>query len=239
MIKKIKILLIIILVALLCSFFMVQKVGKKIGPSISKYSEIEAKRFSSFMVNRALNKEFISSLDDDIFTTKRNSNNEIEMIDFKSKKANELLESVTKEVQSSLIHLENGAISDFNLSNTFYGLRFTKRKKGVVCEIPTGVIYSNLFLSNLGPVIPVRFTFIGEVTTNLKTKVKTYGINSVYMEVSIHIEVRQRITMPLRTKEVKSTLDIPLTIKIIQGTIPNYYQNQILGDSSLFSLPLS
>ena len=91
----------------------------------------------------------------------------------------------------------------------------------------------------MGPVIPVRFTFIGEVTTNLKTKVKTYGINSVYMEVSIHVEVRQRITMPLRTKEVKSALDIPLTIKIIQGTIPNYYQNQILGDSSLFSLPLS
>lgn len=237
--KKIKILLVLVFSAIICSFIMVQKIGKKIGPSILKYSEIEAKRFSNFMVNRALDKEFINSLDDDIFTTKRNSNNEIEMIDFKSKKANELLESVTKEVQSSLIHLENGAISDFNLSNTFYGLRFTKRKKGVVCEIPTGVIYNNLFLSNLGPVIPVRFTFIGEVTTNLKTTVKTYGINSVYMEVSIHIEVRQRITMPLRTNEVKSESDIPLTIKIIQGTIPNYYQNQILGDSSLFSLPLT
>lgn len=221
------------------SFLIVQRIGKKIGPSISKYSEIEAKRFSSFVVNKALNKNFINQLDDDIFDTKKNSKEEIEMIDFKSKKANELLESVTKELQETLIHLENGDIEDFNLSNTFYGPRFSKRKKGVVCEIPSGVIYHNLFLSNLGPVIPVRFTFIGEVVSNLKTKVRTYGINSVYIEVSIHVEVSQRITMPLRTKEVKSSLDIPLTIKVIQGTIPNYYQNQILGDSSLFSLPIT
>lgn len=236
--KKFKILGVCILLSFILSIFMVQMIGKKLNKTIVEYSTIEAKRFSNYVVHKALDKEFISNLDTDIFTTKKNSNNEIEMVDFKSKKANELLENVTRKVQKSLINLENGDIEEFNLSNSFYGLSFLDRKKGVVCEIPSGSIYGNLFLSNLGPVIPIRFTFIGEVEANLKTKVKTYGINSVYLEVYINVVVNQRISMPLRTDEVKSSLNIPLTIKIIQGSIPNYYQNQIIGDSSMFSLPI-
>lgn len=236
--NKLKILFLIVLLSFITSCLVVQKIGNKLSTGLLGYATIEAKRFSSFLVHKALDQEFINSLDDDIFITKKNDKNEIEMIDFKSKEANKLLENVTKRVSNSLVNLENGDIEEFNLSNTFYGMSFDKRRKGVVCELPTGVFNNNPLLANLGPLIPVKFSFIGEVEANLKTNVKTYGINSVYMEVYIHVEVKQRITMPLRTEEQKSSLDIPLTIKIIQGSIPNYYQNSIGTDSSLFSLPL-
>lgn len=236
--KRIKFLFITVIIAFITSIFVVHQVAKKLGPIIQSYSAIEAQRFGGFIINSAIDKEFINSLDQDIFITKKNSNNEIEMIDFKTKEVNVLLEMVTKKVQDKLLALENGNIDNLELADTFYGLEFKDIKKGVVCEIPTGVVLPNSILANNGPTIPVKLSFIGEVVANLKTTAKTYGINSVYLEVSIHVEVRERVTMPLRTKEVTTDVDIPLTIKIIQGTIPDYYQNQILKDSSLFSLPV-
>ena len=236
--KKIKFLLTTIISAVILSILVVHQVAKKLGPIIQSYSEIEAQRFGSFIINSAIDKEFINSLDQDIFITNKNSNNEIEMIDFKTKEVNVLLEMVTNKVEKNLLDLENGNIDNLALADTIYGLEFKHIKKGVVCEIPTGVVLPNSLLASNGPTIPVKLSFIGEVVTNLKTKAKTYGINSVYLEVSIHVEVRERVTMPLRTKEVTTDVDIPLTIKIIQGTIPDYYQNQIQKDSSDFSLPI-
>ena len=101
-----------------------------------------------------------------------------------------------------------------------------------------GVVFSNVLFSNSGPIIPIKFNFIGQVLTNLNTKVETYGINSVYIEVKLHIEITELITMPLKTEEVKIETDVPLTIKVIQGSIPNYYQQQLQKDSSIFTLPI-
>ena len=161
------------------------------------------------------------------------------MIDFKAKKVNQLLEKTTKRVQKRLVDLENGNIKELDMSNTFKGMKFKEIKSGVVCEMPMGSLFSNAIYSHNGPVFPLKLNFIGDVTSNLKTKVETYGINSVYLEVSIHIEVEERITMPLFTDSSKVSVDIPLTVKVIQGSIPNYYLSSIEKDSSLFSLPIN
>lgn len=237
--RNLKILLIVNLLAILVSYCLVQKLGKKLNPIIRSYSLIEAERFGVYMINYSLDKDFISDLDDDIFTTTTNSNDEIQIIDFKTKKVNELLEKATNRIQKNLIDLENGEIREFDFSNTLEGFDFKKIKKGVVCEIPEGIIFSNVLLANSGPSIPIKLNFIGQVSSNIQTKVESYGINSVYLEVFIHVEVKERVTMPLRTEEVTVSTDIPLAMKIIQGNIPNYYQSPIISDSREFSLPIS
>ena len=51
-------------------------------------------------------------------------------------------------------------------------LDLKKIKKGVVCEIPTGMLLSDTLLANNGPVIPIKLNFIGQVMTHFKTEVK-------------------------------------------------------------------
>ena len=191
------------------------------------------------MINYSLDKDFLKNLDDDVFVTTTNSKEEIQIIEFKTKKVNELLEKATKKVQLNLIKLENGDIDEFDLANTFKGLSFEKRKKGVVCEIPEGVLLDNGIFANNGPVIPIKLNFIGQVSTNIKTKVESYGINSVYFEAAIHVEVKERVSMPLRSEDITVRTTIPIAMKIIQGTVPNYYTNPITNDSPQFSLPIS
>lgn len=236
--KKLKLILGIIFLAFLISVVFVLCIGKKLNPTIRNYSTVEAKRFGTFIINYSLDKDFLKSLNGDIFETTNNNKGEIQMIDFKTKEVNEVLEKATAKVQKQLIDLENGNIDNMNIADTFKGLRYKKIKNGVVCELPMGVIFSNALLSNSGPIIPIKFNFIGQVLTNLNTKVETYGINSVYIEVKLHIEITELITMPLKTEEVKIETDVPLTIKVIQGSIPNYYQQQLQKDSSIFTLPI-
>lgn len=236
--KKLKLILGIVFLAFLISVVFVLCIGKKLNPTIRNYSTVEAKRFGTFIINYSLDKDFLKSLNGDIFETTNNNKGEIQMIDFKTKEVNEVLEKAAAKVQKQLIDLENGNIDNMNIADTFKGLRYEKIKNGVVCELPMGVVFSNVLFSNSGPIIPIKFNFIGQVLTNLNTKVETYGINSVYIEVKLHIEITELITMPLKTEEVKIETDVPLTIKVIQGSIPNYYQQQLQKDSSIFTLPI-
>ena len=236
--KKLKLILGIVFLAFLISVVFVLCIGKKLNPTIRNYSTVEAKRFGTFIINYSLDKDFLKSLNGDIFETTNNNKGEIQMIDFKTKEVNEVLEKAAAKVQKQLIDLENGNIDNMNIADTFKGLRYEKIKNGVVCELPMGVVFSNVLFSNSGPIIPIKFNFIGKVLTNLNTKVETYGINSVYIEVKLHIEITELITMPLKTEEVKIETDVPLTIKVIQGSIPNYYQQQLQKDSSIFTLPI-
>lgn len=236
--KKLKLILGIVFLAFLISVVFVLCIGKKLNPTIRNYSTVEAKRFGTFIINYSLDKDFLKSLNGDIFETTNNNKGEIQMIDFKTKEVNEVLEKAAAKVQKQLIDLENGNIDNMNIADTFKGLQYEKIKNGVVCELPMGVVFSNVLFSNSGPIIPIKFNFIGQVLTNLNTKVETYGINSVYIEVKLHIEITELITMPLKTEEVKIETDVPLTIKVIQGSIPNYYQQQLQKDSSIFTLPI-
>lgn len=236
--RKLKVIFWTFITSLILSFFLVQFISKKINPTILKYSEVEAKRFGTYIINQSLDRKFINNLDDNIFTTTISDKGEVQMVDFDTKKVNQLLEEITTRVQKKLIALENGKINDFEIADTFRGLKYKNIKKGVVCELPTGVLFSNVLLSNGGIVIPIKLNFIGSVLTNMNTKIENYGINSVYLEVKIHIEVEERISMPSMTNEVKVETDVPLTVKVIQGNIPNYYQSQIQKDSSIFSLPI-
>ena len=236
--KKLKLILGIVFLAFLISVVFVLCIGKKLNPTIRNYSTVEDKIFGTFIINYSLDKDFLKSLNGDIFETTNNNKGEIQMIDFKTKEVNEVLEKATAKVQKQLIDLENGNIDNMNIADTFKGLRYEKIKNGVVCELPMGVVFSNVLFSNSGPIIPIKFNFIGQVLTNLNTKVETYGINSVYIEVKLHIVITELITMPLKTEEVKIETDVPLTIKVIQGSIPNYYQQQLQKDSSIFTLPI-
>lgn len=78
-------------------------------------------------------------------------------------------------------------------------------------------------LSNIGPKIPIKFSLIGDVTTNLKTDVKEYGINNALLNVSIEIIVNFRVSLPFTSDKITINNVFPISMKVIQGSIPSYY----------------
>ena len=77
--------------------------------------------------------------------------------------------------------------------------------------------------ANIGPTIPIKLTFIGQVNTELDVKVREYGINNVIVEMDVIVSVCEQASMPLTSKKKDIIVKEPISIEIIKGEIPNYY----------------
>ncbi len=80
-------------------------------------------------------------------------------------------------------------------------------------------------------------SFIGQVESSLNTKIKDYGINYLAIEINILVVVEEQVVMPAMSQKEKLTIEAPITVKIIQGEIPNYYLSSLEKNSSLNVLP--
>lgn len=235
---KLTIFLWILFFVFVFSFLLLQLVSRKINPIILRYATVEANRFTKALINSAVGEDVVNQIGDNLFTIGKNSVGEIQTVDFNAKEVNRLLNLISEKIENKLLKMEEGNVDDLKVSNALKGYNFDKLKKGIVCEIPVGILFGNSLFSNLGPVIPIKLSFLGQVTTHLNTKVESYGINNAYLELYIHIEVVERITMPMMTEEQNVKLDVPLTMKIIQGKVPTYYQSGLEQNSSLLTLPI-
>ena len=145
-------------------------------------------------------------------------------------RVNRLLSNTTNSIQVNLRYIESGepeklilmdeALSEYNVDDL---------KKGIIGNIPTGVIFNNALLANLGPKLPIRIKIMGDIISNVYTKVTNYGINNAVVEVSIKVDVTAQAILPFSSKVIQVTSDIPLTIKLMQGTVPSYYFGNSAG----------
>lgn len=205
---------------------------------LANYINIEAKRIVTNIASNSINKIAKDNLSNDLLNINKNKNNELELITYNTKKVNELLNIINKSIQKKLLLLEEGDTSNIPISSTLKKGNFKNIKKGVVYEVTLGSLNNSTLFANIGPTIPIKMTFIGEITSNLKTKITGYGINNLVIESYIETELFEQSTMPITSKKQKIKISTPLSIEIVQGNIPSYYYGGFSNTSSNSSLPL-
>ena len=102
--------------------------------------------------------------------------------------------------------------------------------EGIVYSVPLGQATNNALLGNLGPKIPVRFNAVGDVESDVKTKVEEFGINNALVKVYIHIKVNVQIIIPFPTKTKTIEQNVLVAMGIMKGDVPQFYNNS--GDSA-------
>lgn len=230
MFKKFYLLICIFLI--IFSIIFLNILDKKAMPIIINYATVQTKKVGIEVLRNTGTHEVNEFLKNKkVFEIKENSNNEIESIDFDTTVINDALIIVAKNVRKRLKEVENGE----NLPSEMYSEFLSKNlKKGIIYEIPAGIIFENSFLSNVGPKIPVKIKYSGNVGLDIKTRVKEYGINNALIEIYIYVEVTQRTILPFQSKDIKLISEIPIVMKVVKGTVPNY----ISGINKSYSLPL-
>lgn len=238
--KKINIIIVLIAIIVTSVMFMLKKINKTFTPIIIETAELEINKFSTMVINKAISQVLEDKINTDkIFETVKSDDGKVQTIDFNPIIVNQVLNIATTVVQENLRLLEKGNVEGIeSYLNLLTDDQIKKIRKGIITEIPIGIIFKNSVLSNIGPKIPIRMHYIGDVNSNITTKVTSYGINNALVEVGVHLEMTAQIILPFTTDKMKLECDIPLAIKIIQGSIPNYYGNGLLKDSNLYSVPL-
>lgn len=234
--NKIKILFFILISTTIISVFLLSILGKRLSPILARYVNVEAKRFASNIINTSVNDTIEEKITNDLFNLSKTEDGKIEILDYNTKKVNSILSSINTKIQKKLLNLEDGQIANMPISSGFKVEKILKN--GIVCKVPMGSLRKNSLFVNVGPSIPIKMVFIGQVESSLNTKIREYGINYLVVEINVNVVVEEQIIMPAMSKRETLNLEAPLTLKIIQGEIPNYYFGSIEKKSNVNSIKL-
>lgn len=228
--KKYLFLLISVIIAIT---ILLNILNKRAIPILANYMEVQTKRMGIEVLRNTGSEELNKLLKNNkYYEIVKNNDGEIESINFDTTILNEALIIVSKNVRKKLNELEEGK----NLpSEMFYNNLNKKIKNKIVYMVPIGIVFNNAFLYNLGPKIPVKIEYSGNVGLDVKTSVKAYGVNSALIEVYVYVEVTQRTILPFTSKDTKLTSKIPIVLKVVKGSVSNYISN----NNPSYSLPLN
>ena len=145
--NKIFKLIIIFLIIITISY-----IAKLIINNISNYflrnSIAEVEQITSTLINYSVTDDMLTDLElDNLYRITKNSDNEVEMIDYNPVAVNKFLNKVTNSVQDGLFKMEQGDL-------TIIGKDFND--DGTIFYIPFGSITANPLFNNIGPKIPVK-----------------------------------------------------------------------------------
>ncbi|UII55428.1 sporulation protein YunB [Cytobacillus spongiae] len=208
-------------------------INKGLEPTLMSYADSQTRKIASLVINKAINKKIANVMDiNDIIETVPSPNGaNTTTTKFNTEIINRVQGEIASLVQTNIKEAEAGNLSALE-SVTDIEIETDKSNsaEGIVYYVPLGQATENALLGNLGPQIPVRFNAIGDILADVKTEMKEYGINNVYVKVYIHLEVNVQIIIPFATKVTTVKQDIPVAMGLIQGEVPQFYNGG--GDSA-------
>ena len=96
-------LIVIIVIASICSIFLIRILSDKIGPVYLDIAEKEVRKLVILVINNSVNEEVINEIDsNELFSIVKNNNDEIVLIDYNSVNVNKYLSLVVKKVSNNL-----------------------------------------------------------------------------------------------------------------------------------------
>lgn len=212
--------------AIICSILFIKILSNKIGPVYLDIAENEVKKLVILVINNSINDDVINEIgNNELFDIVKNNNNEIVLIDYNSMNVNKYLALVVRTVSNNLDLIENGKYNLLSFDLEGYDNKLLN--KGIIANIPFGSLLGLNLLSNIGPRVPVKFNLIKDVSGGIDTKINEYGINNAYMEVLVKIKVNVNINLLFLSRTINIECSVPISMKIIQGNIPNFYTGGI------------
>lgn len=225
--KNTLLIIIIITICIIASVSLfIKYYSTKAVPILKSYAQSEVKKLTILIINKSITKQLYNIDTEEIFTVVYNDKGEITLIDFDSKASSKILSAITSLVELNLRAVEEGKIDMLELpDNSLSDYNMDLLEKGIIVNIPWGIVTGSNLLYNLGPKIPVKLSLVGDVSTGFNTEVVEYGINNALLKLMIDIKVDTKIILPIISDQITIDCSIPIAMKVVQGTIPNYYIN--------------
>lgn len=234
--NKLLIFIIIFLFVSIISFSFINYYSNRALPLLMTYAESETKKLVILVINKAVTKQINNVDTSDIFDVTYNNQGEVILVDFNSKRTSMALSTITSLVELNLRAIEEGKIDMLELpDNGLTSFDTNLLEKGIILEVPLGIVCNSNLLANLGPKVPVRLSLIGDVSSGFSTEVVEYGINNALIKVYIDVQVDARVVMPIISDDISISASIPIAMKVIQGKIPEYYMSGFTTKSNIIT----
>lgn len=221
-------LVILIIIIILLTIYLFNIYTMKVSPKLVNITKFNLDRFTNKAILSKFDDYIISEYDiNNLIEFSKNSSGEIIGINYDLSKAYELLGEWLREIHNDVFELNA-------LEFKHYDKDFSASNNSFIVSYPLGLATNNMFLNNLGPRIPVRINLLSNVITNINTKVKNYGINSLLIEMTVQLDIAHEI-IALEIEEFTFKYEVLIASKIVQGKIPSYLGGMIEKNSGTLS----
>ncbi len=199
-----------------------------IKPTLMEIAKAETQRIAQQAINEAVTKKMVSDFEDleernDLIITEKDNDGNIVSARISTNMFNHILSEATMQAQDYLNQIERGEINQYSAIPDDINLEYDDESSGIIHYIPLGQATRNALLANLGPKVPVRFRTIGEVQSRPDSNVKVVGINNVWVEVNIRLDVDVDVVIPFGVDTEKVSTNVPIVYTLINGEVPQFY----------------
>ncbi len=213
-----------ILISILVNFiFLFSWFSKKATPRFTRIAELKINEYIAQTTSDF--KVLVENNSSSLYKIEKKSNGEIVSIDYDMEKVYEMADKLTSSLETNLFSFDN-----------LNQQQMEHKDRKIILYLPIGIVSDSVFLSQLGPKIPIMIQFIGSIFSNVKTRVKDYGINNALLEVYLEIKITYEIFTPITKNEKTFSYELLLDSKVIQGTVPNLYGGYLESKSAFFDI---
>lgn len=215
--KRYLLLIILVILALIINFICLS-----ITPALKTVADKEVNRFCQMIIN---NTPFPVELEPGDLIQVERSGDTIVAINFNTNFASSIGAKIVNQLEDIFYAVEEGCY--LSIDNSFYQrqLQNMSDQGGVIAEIKLGLLTNNPFLATIGPSIKLRYQTISAITSSIEEDINDYGVNHVMVSLKIVIKIQLLVLMPFYHDEFVHEYDYPLLMEIIEGEVPNWYQN--------------
>jgi sporulation protein YunB len=211
-----------IVILLVITIIGVQVMSTRSIPVIKEIAKKEMERFCQLIVNHAT-----IPYDDtkELMLIERDNNQQITVIAFDMPYITKIAGEIVLDIEALLLSLEEGIYKSNKESIYNKKLQEVSNNKGIIASFPMGLLANNPFLANVGPNINIKYKSITQVSSSIDKEIKNYGINHIMVELYIIVTIKLQVVAPFYQEEYTQKTQFPLCLEIIEGQVPQWYQN--------------
>nr|WP_106784879.1 sporulation protein YunB [Lysinibacillus timonensis] len=223
-----------------CVILFLLFINDRLLPTYLEYAEVQTYKIASHVVSRAISAKVDNVMDvNEIIENVPTNSNEMVTSKFDTEIINKVRAEIVALVKQNLQEAEEGDLTQLpDLENVEYDVGSMEAGDGIVFFVPLGQALNLPILGNLGPKIPIRFHIIGNVSSDVVTKIDEFGINNAKVEVGIHIIVNVQIIVPFSSKTATVEQYIPVAIGLVQSPVPHIWSNGGDGAQPSIEVPV-
>ncbi len=205
------------------TMLIVNYIGYKLTPIVEKIVEKNANKsihsylYNMFSVDVLSNEEMMKIVDINM-----NSEGEVVAVDYR-------FDIAYKYLSNEMTKVFNNARS-VNVKMEYYDYEKD------IFFVPLGIINKgNILITDFGFKIPCKVTYFTDMRMFFKTKVSSYGVNNLLVELYLAVNVENTLLSPSSFYEFSNYYEIIVASKVVVGKIPVYYGNSIEKSSAIVS----
>lgn len=206
------------IIVLILTCFFLAFFNKMFNKTLDSYIDIEARKIASYVVTSSIKELDTTNINDYLSESSSGMKYNIHNI---TKLKNDLM----LIIQNNFSKIESGDYSDYSLYINYNKNRYKYVRYGYLCDININSVNNYSLFANVGPNIPIKLSFLGDIIVDLEVNVKEYGINNAVVQFNVVVTINNQVSMPMSSKKHRLIIKEPLIVDIIKGKIPNYYSN--------------